>query len=64
MLDGYNFGEKENLQGKSEFYIKAFEEYNAKYFDKYNYILENYLVNLFIIICSLLMKLCHSLIVI
>ena len=45
MLDGYNFGEKENLQGKSEFYIKAFEEYNAKYFDKYNYILENYLVN-------------------
>ncbi len=45
MLDGYNFDEEENLQEKSGFYIKAFEEYNEKYFDKYSYILENYLVN-------------------
>ena len=46
MLNGYSFDEEENLQGKSEFYIKAFEEYNEKYFNKYSYILENYLVNL------------------
>lgn len=45
MLNGYSFDEEENLQGKSEFYIKAFEEYNEKYFNKYSYILENYLVN-------------------
>lgn len=45
MLNGYSFGEGENIKYKSEFYIKAFEEYNEKYFDKYSYILENYLVN-------------------
>ena len=45
MLNGYSFDEEENLQGKSEFYIKAFEEYNEKYFNKYSYILEYYLVN-------------------
>ena len=45
MLNGYGFDEGENIQYKSEFYIKAFEEYNEKYFDKYSYILENYLVN-------------------
>lgn len=45
MLNGYGFCEEENIQYKSEFYIKAFEEYNEKYFDKYSYILENYLVN-------------------
>lgn len=45
MLNGYGFDKGENIQYKSEFYIKAFEEYNEKYFDKYSYILENYLVN-------------------
>lgn len=45
MLNGYGFDEGENIQYKSEFYIKAFEEYNEKYFNKYSYILENYLVN-------------------
>lgn len=45
MLNGYGFCEEENIQDKSEFYIKAFENYNEKYFNKYSYILENYLVN-------------------
>ena len=45
MLNGYGFCEEENIQNKSEFYIKAFENYNEKYFNKYSYILENYLVN-------------------
>lgn len=45
MLNGYGFCEEENIQDKSEFYIKAFDNYNEKYFNKYSYILENYLVN-------------------
>ena len=44
MLNGYSFGEGENIKYKSEFYIKAFEEYNEKYLINIVY-LRNYLVN-------------------
>lgn len=45
MINGYTYEGLENLSGNSAKYIKAFEDYNEGDFNKYSYILENYLVN-------------------
>jgi len=42
---GFKFDEGEDLNKHSELYIKAFEDYNENFMNKYSYIFENYLVN-------------------
>ncbi len=37
--------DEENITKNSEFYIKAFEDYDKKFMKEYSYIFENYLVN-------------------
>ena len=45
LLQGLDIKDKEDLAENPHKYIDAFELYNEKYIDKYNYIFENYIVN-------------------
>ena len=44
-LKGYNLNNEEDLQNNAAQYINAFINYSEDYFDKYDYVFENYLVN-------------------
>ena len=45
MLNGFKIENEESISKNSEFYMKAFEEYNESFINKYSYIFENYIVN-------------------
>ncbi|MBU3110391.1 flagellin lysine-N-methylase [Clostridium lacusfryxellense] len=45
IISGYNLDQDEDISKHSEFYIKAFEDYNEDFMNKNSYIFENFLVN-------------------
>lgn len=45
IISGYNLDQGEDISKHSEFYIKAFENYNENFMNTNSYIFENYLVN-------------------
>lgn len=45
IMEVFKFNEEDTISKDSKEYLQAFDTYNERYFNKYSYIFENYLVN-------------------